>query len=532
MGETSSSTSIRQLPRVALATFAVVGAPLLVVLLLRLWGVFDTGLAPILTAVGLSVAASYAGSAIWAARAGSGETVFGDLMIWGWLRRRRQERQLASAVSLLGLDGEGKGGTAAELGRRRRVRLLKRLAGALEARSPDTHGHSRRVAYHAAVIAKRMGLPREEVARIRAAAAVHDVGKIEMPAEIVDKPGPLSDDEFAVVKEHPETGARMVAGLGDDELTRIVRHHHERVDGSGYPDGLAGEEIPLGARIVAAADTFDAVTSPRPYREARTHKAALSLLGEVSGTQLDRGAVHAFRSYYSAVRPAAVWSFFLNSPRQLLVSLGGQAKLAGSVTAATLATATAGGVAMEQASQAAPAASIAPPAATSTALPAPQDGGSGAPVGRGRASAAAGGVGAGGITPAGARGSVGDAVSSVPVGTPASGDGNSGEGAEGGGASGGNGSSARQAGGSGGRGNGGERGNGKAKGGSSEPPGLGRADGRGIGKPQEPGVSNPAVPSVEKPESRAPGPPPDVSPPGLEAAASKAKKKLRGSAEK
>jgi hypothetical protein len=126
-------------------------------------------------------------------------------------------------------------------------------------------------------------------------------------------------------------------------VARIVRHHHERLDGAGYPDGLSGDRIPLGARIIAVADTFDAITSTRPYRSALRHKVALALLAEEAGSQLDPDAVRAFRSYYSGHRPVAAWALALNGPRQLLASLVGEAKLAGTVTAATLATVAAGG---------------------------------------------------------------------------------------------------------------------------------------------------------------------------------------------
>jgi putative nucleotidyltransferase with HDIG domain len=241
---------------------------------------------------------------------------------------------------------EADGGRPRELDAARRVRLLKQLAAALDARYPETHGHSRRVARHAAAIAKRMGLPAEEVARIRTAAAIHDVGKIAIPAAIVEKPGRLTDAEFAEVRRHAEIGAEMAAELGDEDLTRIVRHHHERLDGAGYPDGLAGDGIPIGARIIAVADTFDAITSTRPYRSARRHKVALSLLGAEAGAQLDPDAVRAFRRYYSGHRPVAAWALALNGPRQLIASLAGEAKLAGTVTAATLATVAAGGAAI------------------------------------------------------------------------------------------------------------------------------------------------------------------------------------------
>jgi putative nucleotidyltransferase with HDIG domain len=184
------------------------------------------------------------------------------------------------------------------------------VAAGLEALMPGTGGHCRRVSSYAAGVAKQLSLPGEQVARILRAGAIHDIGKIETPAEIVNKPGPLSEEERAVVQRHSVVGARMVEGLGDPKLTAIVRHHHERFDGTGYPDRLAGAEIPLGARILAVADTFDAVTSTRPYRPAREHREALDLLDAEAGTQLDPDVVKAFHRYYSgqaAATPAGAF---------------------------------------------------------------------------------------------------------------------------------------------------------------------------------------------------------------------------------
>jgi HD-GYP domain-containing protein (c-di-GMP phosphodiesterase class II) len=344
----STSASIRRLPQAAVATFVVIGIPTLAVSALRASGEVTSLVSLIAAAVVLSVGASYLGAAVWATK-GSGDVLFADLMLWGWARRWWAERQLASAVKLLGLRGASD--PPAQLSASRQARLLERLAGALEARDPYTQGHSRRVARHAAGIAKRMGLPRAEVARIRTAGAVHDVGKIETPAGIMNKPGRLTDEEFAVIKLHPTAGARMVTGLGDDELTRIVRHHHERLDGGGYPDGLSGNRIPVGARIVAVADTFDAITSTRPYRPAKRHREALEVLAAEAGTQLDPDAVRAFRAYYSGLRPVALWALFLNGSRQLVASLAGEFRLGGlglaaKASAATVATVAAGSVAI------------------------------------------------------------------------------------------------------------------------------------------------------------------------------------------
>jgi putative nucleotidyltransferase with HDIG domain len=190
-------------------------------------------------------------------------------------------------------------GPASRLAPRSQARELNRLAAELDARVPGSAGHSRRVATYAAGTAKKMGLSPERVATVRRAAQLHDIGKVETPVEIVNKPGPLSAEEYAVVRSHADLGGWIVAGLGNSELAAIVRHHHERLDGGGYPDGLAGEEIPLGARIVAVADTFDALASTRPYRPAKGVREALDLLDAEAGGQLDPQAVEAFRRYYS-----------------------------------------------------------------------------------------------------------------------------------------------------------------------------------------------------------------------------------------
>jgi HD-GYP domain-containing protein (c-di-GMP phosphodiesterase class II) len=190
-------------------------------------------------------------------------------------------------------------GPASGLAPRSQRRELVRLAAELETRVPGSAAHSRRVGIYAAGTAKRMGLSPDRVATIRRAAELHDIGKVETPVDIVNRPGPLSAEEYAVVRRHADLGGWIVAGLGNPELAAIVRHHHERLDGGGYPDGLAGEEIPLGARIVAVADTFDAVASGRPYCPARRAREALELLDAEAGAQLDPDAVEAFRRYHS-----------------------------------------------------------------------------------------------------------------------------------------------------------------------------------------------------------------------------------------
>jgi putative nucleotidyltransferase with HDIG domain len=285
---------MRHLPQMVAATAGVAVLPGLAAGALEATGVVEGWWMSIALAVVLSIAATALGASLWARRPGSHEVVFSDLMAWAWLRRLRAERRVASARWLLGSEGR--------FGPELQGAMLERLSVELEARDARVHGHSKRVAAHAHMIAERMGLSAAEAARVRAAGTVHDVGKLETPRDILNKPGKLTDFEFAVIKRHPVRGAEMVATLGDDELTAIVRHHHERLDGRGYPSGLRGEEIPLGARIIAVADTFDALTSDRPYRAAHRHKDALDVLRSEAGTQLDRDAVSAFLSYYSGRR--------------------------------------------------------------------------------------------------------------------------------------------------------------------------------------------------------------------------------------
>jgi putative nucleotidyltransferase with HDIG domain len=304
-----------------LATFAVAVLPVLVVSAIQLTGALRSTLSSVAVAAALSLGASVAGSALWTRRRGSRDVVFADLMIWGWVRRLRTERRLADARELLG--------DRAKLSASRQAELLERLSAALEARDPYTHGHSRRVTRYSEAIARGMGLTRAQVAKVRTAAAVHDVGKIRTPRDILNKPGRLTDEEFATVKRHTVDGAELVADMGDRELTAMVRHHHERLDGRGYPDGLGGEEIPLGARIIAVADTFDAITSTRSYRAGGKHKTALDILRREAGSQLDPAAVAAFLSYYSGRRSVAWSSLLVSEPPRLVSWLLGWAQGAG-----------------------------------------------------------------------------------------------------------------------------------------------------------------------------------------------------------
>lgn len=171
---------------------------------------------------------------------------------------------------------------------------LRGLVTALETRVPGSASHGRRVGALSGLVAVRLGLRPWEVVRIERAGCVHDVGKIIVSPEVLEKPGALSRPEFEEVQRHAAFGARLVASLGDPMLTAIVRHHHERIDGSGYPDGLCGAAIPLGARIVGVADSYDALTTHRPYRDPLTREDAILVLTEEAGCTLDPAVVAAF----------------------------------------------------------------------------------------------------------------------------------------------------------------------------------------------------------------------------------------------
>ncbi|BBN87326.1 MULTISPECIES: HD domain-containing phosphohydrolase [Azospira] len=168
------------------------------------------------------------------------------------------------------------------------------LARAIEVRDPYTDGHQKRVSQLAGAIAERMGLPAAQVAGIRVGASIHDIGKIQVPAEFLSMPRRPSPDEFALIKAHVEAGYEI---LGDATfpwpIAQMVRQHHERLDGSGYPQGLKGDEISLEARIIAVADVVEAMSSDRPYRAALGLEAAKEEIRQHRGTLYDGAAVDA-----------------------------------------------------------------------------------------------------------------------------------------------------------------------------------------------------------------------------------------------
>jgi putative nucleotidyltransferase with HDIG domain len=177
---------------------------------------------------------------------------------------------------------------------------VKALSKALIAKSPWTNGHAHRVMRYAIAVGQEMKLGREDLNFLRMACLLHDIGKIKTCAKILEKTGKLTAFEFEQVKKHPVKGAEMVMEFRDldpgvaPHVAPVIRFHHERYDGNGYPDGLKGEEIPLLSRILFVADAFDSMTADRPYRKAPGMEYAIYELLACAGTQFDPGVVHAF----------------------------------------------------------------------------------------------------------------------------------------------------------------------------------------------------------------------------------------------
>lgn len=183
------------------------------------------------------------------------------------------------------------------------VETVTALAEAVEKRDPYTGGHLHRVVAYSLLLGRELGLASDALERLALGATLHDIGKIGVPDEVLLKPSKLDDAEAAAMRRHPVDGAEIVSRIESlHEILPIVRSHHERIDGKGYPDGLSGDEIPLAARIVAVADTFDAMTTSRPYREALSHEVAAQEIVRWRGVQHCTTVVAAFERLFAAGR--------------------------------------------------------------------------------------------------------------------------------------------------------------------------------------------------------------------------------------
>ena len=217
------------------------------------------------------------------------------------LRMRKAEADLALVNQNLKIRTQ-------DLVERQRVLFLamvKSLVSALEAKDKYTRDHSTRVTDITVSIARKMGLDERELRDLELAAVLHDVGKIALPERILNKKSTLTEDEMSQIRTHPVIGETILMPVVElRQITKLVRHHHERYDGSGYPDKLKGQEIPIGARIMAVADTYDAITSDRPYRNGESHTYAVKEIIRCSGTQFDPEVIEHFLDVAKDIAPS------------------------------------------------------------------------------------------------------------------------------------------------------------------------------------------------------------------------------------
>lgn len=306
------------------------------------WGIFQSAYAPIYNKDGKAVAIialDVKAESILAMRSFLTQTFLGILILGilislflGWFFSRSITRPIDSLM--LGVRELGKGNLKHKVAVRSRdelselakafnqmsdelmqekaklqryyIETIKSLIRALEAKDKYTSGHSERVAHYAIHIARRLGLPEKDIRLLEEVATLHDIGKIGIPAEILNKNGPLTKNEQDVVKQHPTVGEEILKPIEFLEPgLSAVRDHHERQDGSGYPHGIKGGLISIFAAIAAVADSYDAMTSDRPYRKALTKEEAISILEKNKGTQFDAEVVDAFVAYLESQKPKA-----------------------------------------------------------------------------------------------------------------------------------------------------------------------------------------------------------------------------------
>ncbi len=181
---------------------------------------------------------------------------------------------------------------------------VETLVRTIQAKDQYTAGHSTRVSRYALMIAEKLGLSTKEKHQLYLASMLHDIGKIGVPDDLLNHPGRLSDDDMKRVRSHVQVGASMIEMLGEmHPIVPLIRHHHECFDGTGYPDGLKGEQIPLISRIIAVADMYDAMTSDRPYRKRRTHQTAVDEIIAMAGTKLDPNVANTFLAVLKEIVP-------------------------------------------------------------------------------------------------------------------------------------------------------------------------------------------------------------------------------------
>jgi HD superfamily phosphodiesterase len=224
---------------------------------------------------------------MWSRRPESARFALGDLMVWNAWRRRAATKRVAEQTHMLGFDLEGRYAGHDRVPLDQQLAIAREISHALEMKSAYSRHHSRRVERHVRRMAAALGLAHEDTEQLAVAAELHDIGNIQIPEHLLSKPGLLTEIEREAIEGHVALGAAMAFTAGSTEVVEAIRHHHERWDGSGYPNGLVGEEIPLFARMIAIAEAYDAMTSPRPYRRSFTRDQAVQLLRDQSGVQFD-----------------------------------------------------------------------------------------------------------------------------------------------------------------------------------------------------------------------------------------------------
>lgn len=222
------------------------------------------------------------------------------------LRLKRMEEQLVTTARELQTSRKTLHDQT-QLVEQGRIDTVNALLAAVAAKDPYTSEHAQKVADLSETIAGKMGLDKRSMINLRYASLLHDIGKIGVPMYVLGKEERLQKEELEVIRRHPEISAQIIKPVSFlQRIMPIVRHHHENVDGTGYPDGLKGGEIPLESRILAVADAYDAMTSNRPYRDAIAQNRALTLIAERAGTQFDREVVAFFTETLRATAPAAI----------------------------------------------------------------------------------------------------------------------------------------------------------------------------------------------------------------------------------
>lgn len=262
----------------------------------------------------------------------------GDILLWSLVRRSLAAKKIREVVSEL------ETARAVPPTIDQPIWPLRQLASALDRKDRYTSGHCKRVESQATRLAIELELDAGDVEDLRLAAALHDVGKIDVPTEILNKPGELTEQEFEIVRTHPTVGARMIGPAVTGRVMDAVLHHHERWDGAGYPNGVAGPDIPLFSRVIAVIDAYDAMTSERPYRSAMSHDRAIDVLKHNSGSQFDPQMVDLFvETFEHQARGVGAWALLAPLEtarragfrwRQALASHGSQAM--GATTAAVV----------------------------------------------------------------------------------------------------------------------------------------------------------------------------------------------------